>query len=222
MAHGVVGFVVELVLVAVATAFGEVGVSGREDLLLLAGVEAEDGELVLTFLVECCGCFLSLLDGLLGVGQGVLGLAYLDDGATAVPAVGREELLPEGVVDRECGTMENGMRLADAFVGGCAVLQVELVAVGLVLRPLGSRASRLGGEVILCTEVIAVVVLIDGLDILGEALEGFLLAVLIQKEGGDGRELGVGLESREDEDVLLEEGAHGGGHWLGADALPTV
>lgn len=118
--------------------------------------------------------------------------------------------------------MEKGVRLADAFVGSSAVLQVELVAVGLVLRPLGCRASRLGGEVVLGTEVVAIVVLIDGLDILSKALEGFLLAVLIQKEGGDGRELGVGLEAREYEDVLLEEGAHGGGHWLGADALPTV
>lgn len=179
--------------------------AGREDLLFLAWVEAEDGELVLTFLVECCGGFLALLDGLLGVGQGVLGLAYLDDGAAAVPSVGREEFLPEWVVDRECGAMENGMRLADTFVGGCAVLQVELVAVGLVLRPLGCRASRLGGEIILSAEVVAIVVLVDGLDILGEALEGFLLAVLVQKEGGDGRELGVCLEAREDEDVLPEE-----------------
>lgn len=77
----------------------------REYFLFLAGVEAEDGELVLAVLVECGGGFLAEIDGVLGVGQGVLGLADLDDGATAVPAVGREELLPERVVDRESGTM---------------------------------------------------------------------------------------------------------------------
>ena len=79
--------------------------SRREDLLFGAGVEAEDGELVLAVLVECGGGFLAELDGVLGVGERVLGLAYLDDGATTVPAVGREELLPERIVDRECGTM---------------------------------------------------------------------------------------------------------------------
>lgn len=77
----------------------------REYFLFLSGVEAEDGELVLAVLVECGGGFLAELDGVLGVGERVLGLADLDDGATAVPAVGREELLPERIVDRESGTM---------------------------------------------------------------------------------------------------------------------
>ncbi len=77
----------------------------REYLLFGAWVEAEDGELVLAVLVECGGGFLAELDGVLGVGLLIFRLANLDDGATAVPAVGREELLPERIVDRECGTM---------------------------------------------------------------------------------------------------------------------
>ena len=95
------------------------------------------------------------------------------------------------------------MRLADTLVGSSAVLKVEGVGVGLVLSPHGSRTGRLRGEVILGTEIVEVVVLIDGLDVASETLERFLLAVLVDEEGGDGREFGMGLEAGEDEDILL-------------------
>lgn len=87
-----------------------------------ARVESEDGEFVLPLLVDGSSSLFALLDGPLRVGHRMFGLAHLDDGAAAVPAVGREKLFPEGVVDRQRHVVEHGVRFADPFVGGGAVL----------------------------------------------------------------------------------------------------
>lgn len=87
-----------------------------------ARVESEDGEFVLPLLVDGSGSLFALLDGPLRVGHRIFRLAHLDDRTAAVPAVGREKLFPEGVVDRQRHVVEHGVRFADPFVGGGAVL----------------------------------------------------------------------------------------------------
>lgn len=158
----------------------------REEFLFDAGVEAEDGGGVLPIFVDGGGGALAGLDGLLGVGERVPGFADLDDGAAAVPTIGREELLPEGVVDRKGGTMERAVSMTDTLVAGCAVLEVEEVGIVLELGPLSGGPGGLDGEVVLGAEVVEVVGLVDGLDVASESVEGFAAAVGVEKQSGDG------------------------------------
>ena len=117
MAHWVFGVIGQHVLLAVVASelrrFGQVGVTWRENLVFDARVESEDGEFVLTLLVDGSSSLFALLDSPLRVGHRVFGFAHLDDGAAAVPAVGREILFPERVVDRERHVVEHGVRIAD-------------------------------------------------------------------------------------------------------------
>ena len=94
---GVVGQVADT-FAAVAAALGQVGVLGREEPFVDAGVEAEDGGLVVAEAVELGSGLLSLADSFLAVGKRVFPLVDLDGGTAAPPPVGREILFPEGVV----------------------------------------------------------------------------------------------------------------------------
>lgn len=86
LAHGIVGVVSQVAdtFAAVAAALGQVGVLGREEPFVDAGVEAEDGGLVVAESVETGGGFFSLADGLPAVGERVLALVDLHGRAAAV------------------------------------------------------------------------------------------------------------------------------------------
>ena len=102
LAEWVVGFIAEVAFtaeLAVAAAFGEVGVSRGEYSFCFARVEAED------LLFGFGGGGLSGADGGSGVGHGVLAAIDLYDGAAAVPAEWRGVGVPEGVVDGEGGVV---------------------------------------------------------------------------------------------------------------------
>ena len=122
LAHWVLGVVGQHVLLAVFASelrwFGQVGVSWREDFVFDTRVETEYSEFVLTLLVDGSSSLFALLYSPLRVGHRVFSLAHLNDRAAAVPAVRREILFPERVVDRERHVMEHGVRFADPFVGG--------------------------------------------------------------------------------------------------------
>lgn len=86
MAHWVVGIIGQIpdAAPAVAATLGQVGVLGREEPFVDAGIEAEDGGLVVAEPVETGGGLLSLADGLLAVGERVLALVDLHGRAAAV------------------------------------------------------------------------------------------------------------------------------------------
>ena len=99
--------VVKLLVLAVATPFREVRVFGREDLFLLAGIETED------LLLGFGGAGLPACNGLFGVALRVLATAYLYGGAAAVPTIGREVVVPEGVGGWQGNAIEGGVFLTE-------------------------------------------------------------------------------------------------------------
>lgn len=80
---GVVGQVADT-FAAVAAALGQVGVLGREEPFVDAGVEAEDGVLVVAEAVEPGSGLFAFLQGFLAIGERVLALVDLDGGTAAV------------------------------------------------------------------------------------------------------------------------------------------
>ena len=122
-------------LAVAASAYG-VGVVVGEGLLLDAGVEVENA-----FGVFLCGEFAEG-DGLVVWSGGIFRLAYLYDGAAAVPAVGRIVFLPEGVGGRECDSVECGVLGPYAVVASRAVLEVVAVSVLHEFLPLGGHGGR--------------------------------------------------------------------------------
>ena len=134
-----------------------VRVLGREEPFVDAGVEAEDGGLVVAESVETDGGFLSLADGLPAVGERVLALVDLHGRAAAPPSVGREIGSPERVVGGEGDAVQCGVFLADAVVTSGAVLEVVAVLLRLEVLPLGGHLGGGDGEIVFGAQVVAVV-----------------------------------------------------------------
>ena len=173
-----------------------------EDDLLLARIVAEDSRLVYSVLAGLIGRFASLLDGGVAVRTGVFPTTHLHHRATASPSIRWEELIPEGVGSRERHTVEHTVLVANPVITGRTVLQVVVVAILLEVGPLGSHLRRSLGEDILSLQPMAVILLVDGSNILVKAVERFQQAVFVTQQVGCLTQLSVGLEAAENEDIL--------------------
>lgn len=203
---------------AVAATLWQVRVLGWEEPFIDAGVEAEDGGLVVAEPVELGGGFLSLADGLPAVGERVLALVDLHGRAAAPPSVGREIGSPEGVVGGKGDAVQCGVFLADAAVGRGAVLEVVAAFPGLDVLPFGGHLGGGDGELVLAFEPVAVVGVVNLQDILLEPLVGFQFPGLVAQGQSGLAELVVDLESGEHEGVVVELAGHGLGDFVAGDA----
>lgn len=190
---------------------------GREEPFVDAGVEAEDGGLVVAESVETDGGFLSLADGLPAVGERVLALVDLHGRAAAPPSVGREIGSPERVVGGEGDAVQCGVFLADAVVTSGAVLEVVAVFFCLDVLPPGSHLGGGDGELVLAFEPAAVVGAVYLEDIPLELLVGFQFPVPVAEGESDFAEFVVDLEAGE-EGVVVELLGHGLGDVVVPDA----
>ena len=100
---------------------------------------------------------------------GVFGLSYLNYCATAVPSIGWIVGLPEGVGRRERHAVERSVFGTHLAVAGRAVLEVVAVAVFGELLPLGCHLGRGLYEIVLGTEVVRVVGVVDSLNVVQKA-----------------------------------------------------
>ncbi|MEI3104744.1 MAG: hypothetical protein V8T16_03660 [Parabacteroides merdae] len=99
--------------------------------------------------------------------------------------------------------MEHTVLVANPVITGRTVLQVVVVAILLEVGPLGSHLRRSLGEDILSLQPMAVILLVDGSNILVKAVERFQQAVFVTQQVGCLTQLSVGLEAAENEDILL-------------------
>ena len=91
----------------------------------------------------------------------------------------------------------------------CAVLEIISVAVRLDLLPLGSHVGRGIDEVVLGTEIVDVVGLVNGMHLVEECVERLALAVLTDERRKRLVQFVKRLEAREDEIRPLQPLAHG-------------
>lgn len=195
-----------------------VGVLGREEPFIDAGVEAEDGVLVVAEAVEPGGGLFAFLQGFLAVGERVLALVDLDCRTAAGPSVRRQKGGPEGVVGGKGDAVQGGVFLADAVVGCGAVLEVVAVLFGLDVLPSGGHLGGGDGEAVFGAQVVAVVGAVYLEYVPLELLVGFQFPGLVAQGQADLTELVVDLEAGEEEGVVVELLGHGLGDFVVGDA----
>ena len=183
-------------------------VFGREESEGFAGVKAEN-------LLFCgFGAVVTAEHGEVWVGGGIFALAYLYGGAAAIPAIGREIERPEGVGGGECGAVQNRVIFAHMVVLSGSVLEVVAVAVLLNLLPARSHEGSADGVVVLGIEVIVVVAVVYGLNIVAELLKGLDVAFVGQEGEPDLAESVERLEAGENESIVFESVADSFGRFV--------
>ena len=148
-----------------------VGIIMGDGFLLRAWIEPEHAAGVV---LECLFAASARVGG---IGDRIFRLAHLDHRAAAVPAIRKQELLPERVREWQSHPIECSVFLPDAIIAGRSILQIIVIAIGRELLPSRRHLRRRMDEIIFSAEVMAIVSIVDSRHLLIKLFERLYITV---------------------------------------------